>query len=62
MERDYVNLTIETYSELIREDERKKIEIEHLTQENYNLRTKVEDLEVTIEHLSIVDDEVIDVD
>ncbi|PTI97360.1 hypothetical protein BU054_06860 [Staphylococcus simulans] len=51
MTKEYITISLETYDNLIRSNERKKIQIEDLQETCHNLRIELEDAEATIEEL-----------
>ena len=51
MKQEYITLTLEKFSELVRSDERKAIQIKDLLETCHNQRIEIEDLEATIEEL-----------
>lgn len=51
MTKEYITISLETYDNLIRSNERKNIQIEDLQETCHNLRIELEDLEATIEEL-----------
>lgn len=51
MTKEYITISLETYDNLIRSNERKNIQIEDLQETCHNQRIEIEDLEVTIEEL-----------
>lgn len=51
MTKEYITISLETYDNLIRRNERKNIQIEDLQETCHNQRIEIEDLEVTIEEL-----------
>ncbi|PTJ25007.1 hypothetical protein [Staphylococcus simulans] len=51
MTKEYITISLETYDNLIRSNERKNIQIEDLQETCHNLRIELEDAEATIEEL-----------
>ncbi|UXV35944.1 hypothetical protein MUA90_05605 [Staphylococcus sp. IVB6181] len=54
MTKEYITISLETYDNLIRSNERKNIQIEDLQETCQNLRIEIDYLEDKIEHLKEV--------
>lgn len=54
MTKEYITISLETYNNLIRSNERKNIQIEDLQETSQNLRVEIDYLEDEIEHLKEV--------
>lgn len=54
MNKEYITISLETYNNLIRSNERKNIQIEDLQETSQNLRVEIDYLEDEIEHLKEV--------
>lgn len=54
MTKEYITISLETYDNLIRSNERKNIQIEDLQETSQNLRVEIDYLEDEIEYLKEV--------